>query len=191
MTTLIGLGGVQSQANAVNSAGKIAGRSLTSDNRKFNAVVFDINGSTIDLGQFNATFAQSNALGINDAGLVVGTAQRESGTGRMSAFVYDLNASTPTLIDLNAKLDCASDPLQRWDLVSASDVNNNGEIIGFGTFGGQVRAFLLRPSADQVNAPIQCAPLKPEFEDKNSAGASPIWVLLMLPLLWVRRRVGK
>jgi probable HAF family extracellular repeat protein len=182
------LGGNSASANAVNDLGQIAGTATTNDG--IYATVFGVDTPAKSLGQLNPAFTSSQAYGINNAGLVVGSAQREYGSGRTSAFIYDLNASTPVMLDLNTLIDCGSDVNARWDLAAAKAINNNGEILGYGSFGTAQKAFLLRPSADQTSAPVQCAPLEPEFVDKNAAGSAPIVALLLWPLLvlWRRRR---
>ena len=87
-------------------------------------------GAMVDLGALDGHF--SEAFGINDVGQVVG----ESG-GR--AFVYDDGA----MRDLNTLLPADSG----WVLRSAQDVNNLGQIVGWGTAPDGIgpRAFLLTP----------------------------------------------
>jgi probable HAF family extracellular repeat protein len=84
----------------------------------------------------------SSASGINDAGLVVGSSGR--GEYATSAFVWTL---ADGMQDLNALID-ARDPLKATiELTSAADINNAGQIVGYGrdAINGGQRAFLLTP----------------------------------------------
>lgn len=78
----------------------------------------------------------SVAMDVNDAGLVVGNSQRLAG----SAAVATLWANGEA-IDLNSLLPAGSG----WNLLSAEGINDAGDIVGFGTFNGQTRGFLLTP----------------------------------------------
>lgn len=187
---LTALGGRQSQAYAVNDVNQIAGYAWTADNTKINAVVFQPGNTSkplVDLGQFGERFGVSTAYGINNVGQVVGTAQTAVTGATHSAFLYELNASSPVLKNLNSLIDCSSDVSQRWHLISAESINENGEIVGYGTKGNLTRAFLLRPSSD-TTPPVAC-PEPPPFEDKNEAGSvSGFALLFALPMLFWRRR---
>ncbi|QGX38918.1 DUF3466 family protein [Permianibacter aggregans] len=187
---LTSLGGIQAQAYAVNDHSQIAGYSWNADNTKINAVVFqpgDSSNPVVDLGQLVERFNSSAAYDINNLGQVVGTARSATTGSTHSAFLYELNASTPVMQNLNDLIDCNADVSQRWHLVSAQSVNENGEIVGYGTKGNLTRAFLLRPSSD-TTPPVAC-PEPPPFEDKNEAGSvSGFTALLALPMLFWRRR---
>ena len=81
-----------------------------------------------------SNFSQGEALAVNNQGLIVGYGYTASG---LSAFVYDGNSAT----DLNSILIS----IPGWFLQEATDINDNGEIAGYGTFNGQETAFLLTP----------------------------------------------
>lgn len=76
----------------------------------------------------------SVANDINDAGLVVGNSQRISGSAAVATLWEN---GIP--IDLNTLLPAGSG----WNLLNAESINSAGDIVGFGTFGGSNRAFLL------------------------------------------------
>ena len=187
---LANLGGQQAQAYAINDVNQIAGFAWNATNTKVNAVVFQPENSStpiIDLGHFGERFNTSVAYDININGDVVGTAQTALSGQTQSAFLYELNASSPTLKNLNNLIDCSADVTQRWNLISAQAINDSGEIVGYGTKGNLTRAFLLRPSSD-TTPPLAC-PEPPPFEDKNEAGSiSGYALLLALPMLFWRRR---
>jgi len=124
VTTSLGtLGGDNSFGQAINNAGQIAGYSET--NTKFIAdhPFLYSNGVMIALGP-----TSGEGLGINNLGQVVGVSSNK-------AFLY----TNGTMIDLNALLPAES----RWLLEDASDINDNGQIVGSGFIDGQQHAFLL------------------------------------------------
>jgi probable HAF family extracellular repeat protein len=73
----------------------------------------------------------SQAYGVNSAGLVVGTSDGV-------AFLY----SNSAMYDLNTLLDPSS---TGWQLDEAMAINDQGQIVGTGLYGDQQRAFLLTP----------------------------------------------
>jgi probable HAF family extracellular repeat protein len=76
----------------------------------------------------------STALGINNNDFVVGRIDLLNGQKR--AFGW----STETgMIDLNSLLA----PNSGWFLISATGINSSGQIVGFGTYKGQSRGFVL------------------------------------------------
>jgi hypothetical protein len=78
---------------------------------------------------------------INDAGLVAGYSRElflinpEDGHGNTDrAFVWD--SATGTLRDLNALMGFGPGTFNQFLLAQASDVNNAGQVIGYGPNGG-------------------------------------------------------
>lgn len=87
-------------------------------------------GAAQDLGTLDGQACSwSQAQAINSAGQVVGTSD-----GR--AFLWQ----NGTMIDLNRALAAAG-----WTLLSASDINDRGQIVGSGLHNGAQRAFVLTP----------------------------------------------
>jgi probable HAF family extracellular repeat protein len=81
------------------------------------------------------TSSQANA--INRAGVVVGVCERaERGT---YAFMWQ----DGVMYELNKLIDEAS---AGWRLLSATTINNHGQIVGQGTFNGVRRAYLATPA---------------------------------------------
>ncbi|MCX5887894.1 MAG: carboxypeptidase regulatory-like domain-containing protein, partial [Deltaproteobacteria bacterium] len=93
------------------------------------AVIF--NGAAIQ----ELSNTDSTALGVNGQGQIVGSSKFGS---RSHAFIYDSQAG---LRDLNALL---NEP--DWELVTANDINDNGEIVGSGWYKCIIQfAYMLRP----------------------------------------------
>lgn len=127
VTYLGTFGGNQSSAFDINSSGQVVGMA-TSAGGYGHAFLYS-NGYMLNL--VNTPNMTSYAWGINDSGQVVG----EMGT---SAFLY----SNGSLQDLNILADASA---AGWQLYSALDINNNGQIVGEGKLNGIVHAFLLTP----------------------------------------------
>lgn len=92
----------------------------------FNLYTPENNGAT--------TNYHSEAKDINEAGLVVGNSSRISGSPAVATLWEN---GLP--IDLNTFLPAGSG----WVLLSAEGINENGDIVGYGTFNGSSRAYLL------------------------------------------------
>jgi probable HAF family extracellular repeat protein len=141
LTDLGSLGGAGrfSEALAVNNVGQVVGRSALATDAEGQRAFLWQNGVMTNLGTVNnLRFSRGND--VNDLGQVVGTASQFEGfSGR--AFVWQAGAIT----DLNNLIPQGSG----WTLTSAEGINNLGQIVGFGTFNGQTRAFLLNPNVSQ------------------------------------------
>jgi len=128
------LGGSWSQATAINSANQVVGISQTTGGQT-HAFRYDLDATgavlaRTDLGELGGGYSIANA--INDAGVAVGTSDN-------NAFVWEAGA----MRDLNTLIDTNTP----WLLASATGVNESGQIVGYGSMGGDpFRAFLLSPS---------------------------------------------
>jgi probable HAF family extracellular repeat protein len=99
---------------------------------------FFYNGATkqmVDLGTLGGAF--SLATGINDSNDIVGTAMTSA--GNYDAFVDD----GTVMVDLNTLLPADSG----WQLITASNINNRGDIAGLGLFDGVYQGYLLTPGS--------------------------------------------
>jgi probable HAF family extracellular repeat protein len=138
MTNLGTLGGEtvipDHRAEAINASGDVCGRSYTAGAAK-RAFFWD--GSMTDLGVLTGG-TESWAFGLNESQVVVGTSNVTGGA--YHAFVWDAVNGMRDLNDL--------DPGgSGWTLTRATDINDDGSIVGWGTNGsGNVRAFLLTPT---------------------------------------------
>jgi probable HAF family extracellular repeat protein len=120
------LGGATSAAYAVSDNGTIVGTSDTSFGVS-RAFRYCGNGPMEDLG---ALRGNSSAFGVNDRGEIVGSSDGW-------AFIY---TGSGAMLDLNGLVDAPG-----WNLVTAYDINDSGQIVGFGQVGDTNRAFLLNP----------------------------------------------
>ncbi|TAK61157.1 MAG: T9SS type A sorting domain-containing protein [Bacteroidetes bacterium] len=156
-------------AQRINDSGVIIGYAFTSTSEFFGVVwrngnpdvieipvLSDINDSGIVIGNSsdaNTGFVWRRGVGImktipdflptalNNHGDIVGVSD-----GR--AAIY----KDTTVVDLNSLVDSASG----WQLLRATDINDEGEIVGQGMHNGQTRAFLLKPM--QVRRPVLLIP---------------------------------
>lgn len=143
----------ESQASAVNANGDVAGTSWhiipVQFTSAYQATLWRANGEIVDLGLTPALrlacvdgfpfWTVNRAYGVNVHGDVVGHAHCAASGGAKAAFVWrdGVNHNLNTLV---ANLD-------GWDLLSARDINDAGQIVGFGLPPGsnRLRAFLLEP----------------------------------------------
>jgi probable HAF family extracellular repeat protein len=144
----VGPGGAQTaQAEAINNRGQVVGNAYLPGSPYQHAVLWS-GGTITDLGSLGA---YSYAASINDSGEIVGTtASGKSATGDWLQVPFRYAHGTMTdlgqlgqgvMTDLNALLPSNSG----WDLQYAMDINNRGQIVGWGLHDGETRAFLLTP----------------------------------------------
>ncbi len=135
-TDLGTLGGDHSSSSAscINDSSQIVGAATVGT--RYRATLFDSTGggANKELGTLGGY--GSWAYSINNNGQIVGWA--ENGSGQTLACLFDATGNGNN-IDLNTLID----PSSGWTLQYAYDINNNGWIVGQGTFNGQDRAFLL------------------------------------------------
>lgn len=97
----------------------------------------------------------SSGNALNDSGIVVGDSY--VGPGVQHAIIFD---EANGLRDLNTLIP----PGSGWELISASDINNHGQITGIGKIGGLTRAFLLSPPDTSLEL------IKPELDELSISG---------------------
>ena len=118
----------------INDSGQVVGSSWTADERHpfiWNPIVPNASsGSLHDLGDLAGGRDEGGAIGINDAGEIVGYSSATSG---FRGFHTDIDAFEPDVSDL---VDLGDLPGGN-DYSLARDINNHGQIVGVGTDNGQ------------------------------------------------------
>jgi probable HAF family extracellular repeat protein len=144
MRDLGSLGGSTSTAYGINNAGQIVGSSMVPTTYRSHAFLY-AEGRMIDLGTLGPT--ESRAEAINARGQVVGwyvvspediTIITQSIAEVRHPFLWQNGRMT----DLHTLLP----PGSGWRLVEATDINDSGQIVGYGINPGkETRGFLLTP----------------------------------------------
>lgn len=129
----------------INDAGQVVG-SFTTDSGIVHAFVWQ-DGVLTDLGTLDNNYSNANA--INREGLVVGNSITQHGPPTHHAIVWHKGVLT----DLNDLIPSSSG----WVLEYARDVNNVGQIAGYGTIGGQQHSFLYTPLLRPSTRPTPAA----------------------------------
>ncbi|MBD3407769.1 MAG: DUF3466 family protein, partial [Candidatus Lokiarchaeota archaeon] len=146
-------GTLNSYANDINDQGQIVGYSHTDTTQQ--AYLWE-NSNVIELSNLGGPKIIARA--INNHGQIVGSALTSEGAFHAVLWEND------EIYDLNSLLL----PDTEWELTEAYDINNNGQIIGHGTYQGHVRAFLLDPYSQPqvwITEPMATSYLyEPEWE---------------------------
>jgi len=144
MSDLGALDNRHSEAFDINELGQVVGTSTTGEYWSITNAVLWQDGEILDLGRLGGI--TSVAYGINEIGQVVGRSHTGTSTspGEYHGFIWH----NGVLTDLNELLDQESG----WIVNTASDINENGEIVGWGynSFEGidDFHAILLDPEWD-------------------------------------------
>ncbi|MCP4093530.1 MAG: hypothetical protein GY747_08775 [Planctomycetes bacterium] len=132
MVALPGIGGHFAIARDVNNFETIVGAANNSGG-ELRPVIWE-QGVATQLPTLGGNAGQANAL--NDFGIVVGHAKDSNNQRKASHW------QGSTVLNLNTAIASGSG----WELMSANDINELGEICGTGFFQGLPRAFKLTPT---------------------------------------------
>jgi probable HAF family extracellular repeat protein len=148
-------GEVNSAANDINDMGQIVGSSSHQmETYPFLTIhrpcLWD-NGEIIDLG-LPGGYVRGTATGINNDGIIVGWMATSLSGGTYRAFVW----RDGEWENLNYLIPPGSD----WELQTAGDINDNGQIVGDGLAPGHsIQGYLLTPiSTDVEDAIVDALP---------------------------------
>jgi probable HAF family extracellular repeat protein len=140
-------GGQYASALALNDADQAVGYSDTAAGLE-HAFLY-AGGVMSDLGTLGGNYSCAHA--INNSNVIVGVAGIDPGDDNLNrAFIY----AGGSMVDLNTLLDASG---TGWTLVQASDINDAGQIVGFGIYGGTNHGFLLDPLPPMSQRPTVTA----------------------------------
>ncbi|NVK23204.1 MAG: DUF3466 family protein [Kangiellaceae bacterium] len=164
----------------INNNGEVVGSVFHSSNSTNRVAYYfnkeDASTSLIELGFFDDRFNDSRANAINNNGTIVGTALVSVPTNKIyNAFIFK-----DDLQNLNDLIACDTG----WQLVNATDINDSGEIVGYGSKDGEVRAFKLVPTGEPVE---ECKTEEPT--NNNGGGSIPLLTLGLLGIYGLRRKI--
>ena len=132
-------GSVFGEAFAATDDGRAVGRYSDPVSGQTRAFFYD-GASNVDLGLLpGETFDNARALDLNDAGQIVGYVADFDNAPSFGGAAVLWEAGE--IFDLNSLIPADSG----WNLLSANAINTQGQIVGFGSFGGNTRAFVLTP----------------------------------------------
>jgi probable HAF family extracellular repeat protein len=131
-------GGACSSAQAINNRGEVAGVSRTNSSSSVEHLFLYSGGVMQDLGSLGGEITGGlSHVSMNNSGQIVGFYWPEN-SNSFSAFLY----SDGVLTDLNSLIPADSG----WVLKTANDINEYGQIVGWGFLNGERRPFLLTPA---------------------------------------------
>lgn len=143
MTNLGSLGGTYTRAWAINELGQVVGDSVNGNGYTvaflwLPAAAYGLSAGMHDMQTSGGAYSFARA--INSAGDIVGLSATNSPPPREECACAWFQGQ-PGAVDLNALLPAGAP----WILRSAQDINDKGQIVGWGLHNLVARAFLLSP----------------------------------------------
>ncbi|HSI50752.1 MAG TPA: hypothetical protein VLA61_20985 [Ideonella sp.] len=131
-----------SYGKGINSKGQVAGYSADPDTFASRAFLWDKKKGLIDIGVLPGGL-YSNALKVNDAGQVVGIADKPARRGSTNVpFYYDKKTG---MVDVSTLIDPADPLYGKVQFDAGQGINNHGVIVTNGIQGEDYHAYLLIP----------------------------------------------
>lgn len=192
MTELEILAGYQdSDAARINNRNQVVGRIRQCEMQADESCLFTggqpffwENRVMIGLGSLGGN--DGKALGINDAGVVVGWSkigeESEESSEYNRAFIWERANEAGGLVNLNDLIPGDSG----WILMEAAAVNNQGQIVGHGILNGAMQAFLLTPIPQEDPQPKKPRGVKIDIRPwthQNTINIQSRWGLVQIAIL--------
>jgi probable HAF family extracellular repeat protein len=135
-------------ASDINNLGQVVG-TAGAPSAGSEGYVWSLDGPDFNIGllpDIDPGLGGTSAIGINDNGQVVGYFGSSSLDNDFRAILYEEG----TLYNLNNLIPANSG----WTLLTAFDINNQGQIVGTGVVNGQEQDFLLTPTNGTDPQPV-------------------------------------
>ena len=132
-------------AVAINDSGLIGGHVIAANNQSLPYYWQGTSAAPVRISM-PAEFPYGEIYSLNESGQMVGLMwDSDEEEAVEHAFIFDMENG---IRDLNNLLD----PQTGWTLTFARDINNSGQIVGYGEINGERRGFILTPVAPSRQA---------------------------------------
>lgn len=127
-------------AGSINNRGEVTGTSQSSQDGTVHTFLWTRKEGMKDLGAFPGAFLTVAPCcnTINDRGEITGFAIDPNGNSRALVWIDEKPVDLNTLLPKNSP----------WYLQAAESINDDGQIVGYGSLNGDIHAFLATPCRD-------------------------------------------